>query len=141
MSDNEYAVKFVRAKSDKIGALVQFHDSPMPYFLFYMVRERTGIARGACVPCLGRSRSVCELTRCCPPLRTPCVTERRDGRQGRGPEDAGAHEEHGGARCQGCVKTRCISAPLLSPVSAATLHRRSARACPFGTGDVTATRT
>ena len=47
MSDNEYAVKFVRACSDKIGALVQFHDSPMPYFLFYMVRQRTGIARGA----------------------------------------------------------------------------------------------
>lgn len=40
MSDNEYAVKFVRACSDKIGALVQFHDSPMPYFLFYMVRQR-----------------------------------------------------------------------------------------------------
>lgn len=41
MSDEEYAVKFVRACSDKIGTLVQFHDSPMPYFLFYMVRQRT----------------------------------------------------------------------------------------------------
>jgi len=50
MGDNDYAIKFVRAKSDKIGALVQFHDSPMPHFLFYMNGEMVAKVEGPKMP-------------------------------------------------------------------------------------------
>ena len=46
MTDNDMAIKFVRAQSDSVAVLTEYKNTSMPNFLFYMVRQPDAPARG-----------------------------------------------------------------------------------------------